>query len=558
MISSTMSLPRTPKFLLRAVSLCLSLTALAAFASAAEAIWQWSAPVGEGRAFLWIPEDCRRVRAVVVGQHNMIEQGILEHATMRRTLAALGVAEVFIVPRFDPVFRFDLGAGERFQEVMRSLASESGYDELASAPVIPIGHSACASYPWNFAAWNPGRTLAVLSIKGDAPQTDLTGSGRPNPDWGPRNIDGVPGLMVMSEAEWWDARLAPAIRFRTAHPAAPIAVLADVGHGHFDATDVLVEWLATFIRKAAEARLPVDGSTRLRPVDPTQGWLVDRWRGDEPLRASAASFADYRGDRAEAFWCFDEEMARATEALYATSRGKKKQQVDFVQAGALAPISTTHTGVELTFPAESEGLTFRLSGDFITPLPPRPPIAAKDKPPPPTKTMPTPASPGMHAVGVVSISPITGPVEQIAPNTFRVAFSRIFPPTEKHGQDIWLLASHPGDSEYKGGVQQALLRLPRFTEGTPQTITFPAIADQPLGTPTVALTAVSDAGAPVGYYVREGPAYVREGVLHLTPLPPRAKLPVKVTVVAWQLGRATEPKLQAAPPVERTFLLSAP
>jgi len=60
---------------------------------------------------------------------------------------------------------------------------------------------------------------------------------------------------------------------------------------------------------------------------------------------------------------------------------------------------------------------------------------------------------------------------------------------------------------------------------------------------------------PVGYYVREGPAFVRDGVLHLTPLPPRTKLPVKITVVAWQLGRGTEPKLRIASPVERSFLL---
>ena len=50
--------------------------------------WQWSVPIESGapvdsavspRAFLWIPPDCQRIRAVVVGQNNMIEPGILEH-----------------------------------------------------------------------------------------------------------------------------------------------------------------------------------------------------------------------------------------------------------------------------------------------------------------------------------------------------------------------------------------------------------------------------------------------------------------------------------------------
>jgi hypothetical protein len=40
--------------------------------------WQWSVPMGNGRAFLWIPPNCKQVRAVVVGQNNMIKQGILE------------------------------------------------------------------------------------------------------------------------------------------------------------------------------------------------------------------------------------------------------------------------------------------------------------------------------------------------------------------------------------------------------------------------------------------------------------------------------------------------
>ncbi len=522
---------------------------------AGEAVWQWSVPMGDGRAFLWIPEDCRQVRAIIVGQHNLIEQGILEHMAMRRELAKLGIAEVFIAPPFDRVFQFDRGAGERFDALMCALAEESGYAELASAPVIPMGHSACASYPWNFAAWNPARTLAVLSVKGDAPQTDLTGSGAANPDWGARAVDGVPGLMVMSEAEWWDARLAPAIKFRAAHPAAPIALLADVGHGHFDATDRLVDFLALFIRKAAEARL-TDGSTALRPIVPAEGWLVDRWRRDEPLRAVATPAADCLGDRTEAFWCFDEEMARATETYYATSRAKKNQQVGFVQAGMLAPISTTHTGVELKFIPAADGVTFRLDGEFIEPLPPKPPVAAKDKPPLPTTIVPVPAASGTHASGAVAVSIITGPVEQVATGTFRVAFNRTFSTTDKRDHDVWLLACHPGDALYKGSVQQALLRLPSFTDGAAQTIIFPAIADQKLGIATVKLAASSDAGAPVGYYVREGPALVRDGVLHLTPLPPRAKLPVKITVVAWQLGRGTEPKLQAATPVERSFLLT--
>ena len=69
------------------------------------------------------------------------------------------------------------------------------------------------------------------------------------------------------------------------------------------------------------------------------------------------------------------------------------------------------------------------------------------------------------------------------------------------------------------------------------------------------LRATSDAGAPVYYYVREGPAEVEGDTLRFTKLPPRAKFPVRVTVVAWQYGRSLEPKLQSAAPVEQSFFV---
>lgn len=533
--------------------------ALAAAAGAAE--WQWSVPQGPGRAFLWIPENCARVRAVVVGQNNMLEEGILEHPAMRRTLASLGIAEVFVAPPFDNVFQFDRGVGERFEAMMQALAAESGYGELAFAPVVPIGHSACASFPWNFAAWNPARTLAILSVKGDAPQTDLTGSGRPNPDWGDRNLDGVPGLMVMSEVEWWEARLTPAFKFRALHLATPFAVLADVGRSHFDASDALVEFLALFIRKAAAARLPaeapLDRAVALRPVDPARGWLVDRWRGDEPLRASGAPAGDYRGDRADALWCFDEETAHATEACYARMRGKRSQQVDFVQAGHFAPISSSHAGVELKFEPLADGVTFRLGGDFIAPLPPKPPVAAKDKPPPPALVKPEPAAAGAHGRGEVSISRITGPVAAVGRGTWRIALNRIASTTDRRSADIWLLAETPGDASFKSAVQQAVLHVPANTTGPEQRIAFEEIPDQKAGVKALGLRATSSAGvdAKVRFYVREGPAEVDGDTLRLTGIPPRARFPLKITVVAWQPGRATVPTLQAAAPFERTFLL---
>src|SRR5258707_14546215 len=104
----------------------------------------------------------------------MLEEDILDHPDFRKTMANLGVAEIWISPAMDGPFDPDK-SGERFNHMMKSLADVSGYRELEFAPIAPIGHSACASYPWNFAAWSPQRTLCALSIHGDAPETPLAG-----------------------------------------------------------------------------------------------------------------------------------------------------------------------------------------------------------------------------------------------------------------------------------------------------------------------------------------------------------------------------------------------
>jgi hypothetical protein len=69
------------------------------------------------------------------------------------------------------------------------------------------------------------------------------------------------------------------------------------------------------------------------------------------------------------------------------------------------------------------------------------------------------------------------------------------------------------------------------------------------------LHATTDAHTPVRCNVREGPAVIEGDVLRLAPIPPRAKFPLMVTVVAWQFGRTTEPKLRTAEPVTRTFAI---
>jgi hypothetical protein len=524
--------------------------------------WQWSVPMEKGSAFLWIPPNCTQVRAVVVGQHNMIEQGILEHPAFRKTLAELGMAEVWIAPPFDGVFRFDQGAGEKFNAMMKALAEQSGYSEIEFAPVVPLGHSACASYPWNFAAWNPDRTLAVLSVHGDAPQTNRTGSGHPNPDWGDRSIDGVPGLMVMGEYEWVEDRIAPLLDFHAKHPEAPLAMLAEPASGHYNYNDRLIDFLGMFITKAAAQRLPADEPMDrppvLKAIDPKQGWLVERWHLNQGRTITPAPYANYGGDRSQAFWCFDEEMAEATQNYSADQPGKLPQLLSITD-GHMPVEKGCGEPVNLHFSPDADGVTFHLKTAFMDAVP----GDAKNKNPARWAYLPAGAPLG-HAEGggPIAVHKIVGPAKKISDDTFALRLDRNAETTDGRLLDIWLWASHPGDAKYKAIVQQAVVHVQTNTVGAEQHLTFPAIPDQkleaidPSGQSGIKLEATSDAHLPVYYYVREGPAEVQEGTaptLLFTPIPPRSKFPLKVTVVAWQWGKPGDPGVKTATPVEQTF-----
>ncbi len=525
-------------------------------APAEPAQWQWSIlvkggrePAGPSRAFLWIPPDCSRVRGVVVAQHNMEEISILENPGFRRGLADLGFAEVWCCPAFDHLFRFNEGAGETFDGMMSDLVSESGYQELAYVPVVTMGHSAAASWPYYFAAWNPQRTLAALSVSGQWPYVRDSGTFAPD-IWGDRNIDTVPCLETMGEYESANTWSTEGLTERRQHPLMPLSMLACPAEGHFAATDKKAEYLVLYIKKAVQYRMPRDwdgrSPARLIPTDPTKtGWLADKWRINQPPTAPAAGVGRYAGDPNQAFWFFDEEIAKATEAYQATYRGMKAQLVGYVQDGNMVEQRDTHQQVNLRFRPGNDGMTFKLAGAFYDAVPGGHARLVQ------WTGLPA-GSPIGHAPGggPISIDRICGPFEKKGPDTFILV--------NPQRCELWFAATHPGDGQYKPAVQQAQMVIPlRNTEGADQHITFPEIPDQDTAVKTLKLRATSDKGVPVCYTVRAGPAEVDGDTLRLTAIPPRAKFPVKVTVVAWQYGRSAEPKLKTADPVERTFSIAA-
>jgi hypothetical protein len=542
------------------------------------AVYQWSVSVDDvisresnhhPRAFLWIPENCQRVRAVVIADQNMEEQQIFESAQFRKIASDLNFAIVWIAPAMGTNrFRFDQGDGEILEKILKDLAEVSGYDEIAYAPLVPTGHSATASWGWDVAAWKPGRVLAVLSLSGAWPYLDTT-------YWGDRSVDQVPGLTTKGEFEiqgslekGWYAGLKG--DFYTKHPHAAFTQSVEPGDGHFSASPEKIDLIGLFLRKAVQYRLPRSAPNgvgpTLIPIDASkQGWLYEVWHANAPPSAPAAPVADYRGKPDSAFWAFDGEMAKAIEDFQARYRAQTNVLLGYRQSGGLTPPTADHAMVHLKFEPQDDGMTFKLSGGFWDTVPP-------------TKDGKRSEWDGWLGEGVttfsegdpiphpqdeedrIKISRIEGPVVQSAPDRFKIRFDRVGFDNPKRCNDIWLIMTYSGDEKFKKMVQQAELRFPLAnTVGTPQQIDVPKIPDQhasPL-MPPVKLLGTSSAGLPVYYYVREGPAEVDDaGNLTFTPIPPRSQFPIPVTVVAWQWGRSIDPPVQSAQPMIQTFQIT--
>lgn len=407
-------------------------------------------------AYLWIPEGCEQVKAVILSQQNMTEEAIYKNSKFQAQMKKLDVAIVWVAPAFNNNWNPASGAQGIFEDMMSNLADQSGHAEISKAPVIPLGHSAQATFPWNFAAWNPNRTLCIISFHGDAPRTNLCGYGAANVEWGRnRNIDGIPGLMVEGEYEWWEARVNPALAFRIMYPESCISFLCDTGRGHFDCGDRTALYLAKFIQKALEQRLNADGT--LCKLNPKDGWLAERFHSDmtgtdgadkgktpEPSttsRPKPAPYFLYKGDKHDAFWYFDQEMANLTEARYKETAGKKVQYVGFEYQGKLVPYNDKLQGVMRLDLRDMDGITFQLKAVY------------------------TDSSHGMsstqHGKKKLHIEVIDGPVKKINDTTFRFYPYEAGWDNARRSFNCWLVAVADADEEYKGAVQPICIDIPK-------------------------------------------------------------------------------------------------
>jgi len=352
--------------------------------------------------------------------------------------------------------------------------------------------------------------------------------------------------------EAWEGGRDAVAAFRAQDERHLASIVVEPGAGHFAWSDRNAAYLALFIRKAAQARIPPAWPTdakeppALLEIDHRSGWLTDLTI-KAPGECEPAPYGQYRGDRAKAAWHFDKEMAEATVAYHAGGFGKKDQFIrwndpHWVDAGARFFFT------DLTW--VGDGQTFEVHPVYADTYPSQP-GGRGPRWPQAGKTV-------GHSTAPILVRQVSGPVAATGPNTFRMHYDGLAPATE--GARVTFMAYSAGDAEYR--YTEHVGMMPRgfngLKKGKAQTITFPPVGDLKADGGPLELKATSDAGLPVEYYVAYGPARVAGGRLEVCEVPARATFPIAVKVVACQFGSGVAPLVQSATPVEQTIRIGGP
>ncbi len=227
------------------------------------------------------------------------------------------------------------GTPSCFDVALAKVAEASGHPEVAHLPFLTKATSAGVLGARNLAFWKPERCIGVvhhaggnlhhergspaqwmphvpfLAINGEFERFGPEGGGHSSGVHGIRGAYGKQTQWVMCREQL--------LRMRRRDPNHLISMVVQPrgDHAHWD--DEMWWITAMFVRKAAQARIPAADAPATEavlcvPLKPSDGWLGDA-RLDHPIH-KPASYADYPGDKIEAFWHLDGEMASAVAAYH--------------------------------------------------------------------------------------------------------------------------------------------------------------------------------------------------------------------------------------------------
>lgn len=252
---------------------------------------------------LLVPENVRRVRAVIVATYWGLGQNFYNDPQVRKFLEA--TESGLLLARFSNMgpspqqYRnmFNVDGADALVLLLQRLAQESGHQELTDAPLLFWGHSAGSGA--FFAEGLPQRTVALV----------LYHSGLVIKPGGGADLkvrSQIPALFFAGGKD--TAVLANPMQElwklgRSVGAPWTFAIEPDATHGDpkdlKKANDLVIPWISAVLRQ----RLSTDGTT-LRAVTDASAWMGNNQTGE------AAPYGAFRESRPEASWLPDEASAR--------------------------------------------------------------------------------------------------------------------------------------------------------------------------------------------------------------------------------------------------------
>jgi hypothetical protein len=496
-------------------------------------------------AYLWIPESCKRVRGLLILCANVPEHRLVGHSAIRAVCTSNDLGIVWCTPSFMNFARQKPGQKKMaeeyatiagfLQQLLDGLAKSSGYEEVATAPWLPMGES--------------GHLLMVDALVEAMPQRCLAGIWIKNSHLPPKNRQ-VPALVAYGTAQEWgqdksDIRTGwnnigknydGILDQRRKHPDWPFSYIIDGHSGHFDCSEQLTRYFARYINLVAKARCSDDGSSVLKPVKIESGFFADL-----PVPGHEGQAIRPANTHAALPWYFDHASAVAAQAFAAINWKAETQFPAFVDdRGNVLPCA--FNGIAdlnlKTMTMESDGITFTVRGTLLDRIPEGFACAGEKL---------------GKAFGAPELEWLCGPVAPLGHGRLRIALDRSW----LNGGTTYVALRQAGTDTLRGVVQPMRIDLRQMgnREGQSQKIIFEKINDVKVGSGDLPLVARSDASLPVAFFVIAGPAVVKDGKLVFTPIPPRTRFPVEVTVGAWQWGRSFDPKVKTADIIKQTFMI---
>jgi hypothetical protein len=332
---------------------------------------------------VWVPENGRTLRGVIVHQHGCGAPACQGGATAACDLHWQSLARkwdcALLGPSYHQSDKDDCalwcdpakGSGQAFLKALADLGTRSGNPELDTVPWCLWGHSGGGVWAGGMQLMYPERIVAVWQRSGAAGffrQKEDTTNISPAVLSVPVMCN--PGLKEKTDrfARIWEGMLEIFRAYRA--KGAPIGFAPDPRTSH-ECGDS--RYLAIpFFDACLAMRLPPkhSPSQKLKPVDFSKGWLA-------PLLGTNARPANsYSGDVTQAVWLPNETVARAWSE-YVCTGAVPDETSPRVPLALRASVSTANA-VELTWEAEADfesglgGFIIQRDGQEIVRLPEKP------------------------------------------------------------------------------------------------------------------------------------------------------------------------------------------